>query len=128
VDPLAAIKHLIHSNISTMTNRRDEVLFKSLIIRTFLYPQNYPYDSPVFYREIGPRGIASPALMKIGYYKSPNPDESLTTDFFLLSGIFSIGKSTLTRSRVSYLADPRFPICDGALCTLQPPPANSSHM
>jgi len=62
----------------------------------------------------------SPAFMKIEYYKSPNPDESLPTDFFLLLGISPIGKSTLTRSRVSYLPDPRFLIRDGALYPFSP--------
>jgi hypothetical protein len=87
------------------------VRFKSLI-ETFLCPQNYPYDSPMFYREIGTRGVASPALKKVGYYKSPNPDESLPIDFLPLSGNFLIGNHH-SRGReflASRIPDSRFPI------------------
>jgi hypothetical protein len=59
----------------------------------------------MFYREIGTRGVASPALMKVGYYKSLNPDESLQIDFLPLSGNrHSRGREFLT----SRIPDSRF--------------------
>jgi hypothetical protein len=71
----------------------------------------------VLYREIGPRGIASPALGKIGYYKTPKPDGYPFTPSSVLIGDFPIGKSALAMSWVTHLTDPRTPNSD-ATCPL----------
>jgi hypothetical protein len=99
--------------------RRVVSLFKSRI-GTFLHPQDPPVDLPFLYREIGTRKIASSTLTRSGLTNPRTPMTIFSWRPLLLIGNFPVGKSVLTRSQITRLAIPRFPIRDATCLSLAP--------